>query len=102
MVCRRHRNEKSAGSKAVGKPALKDAKKHWNNCFYLLFLLNKQIENGCFSLCFIYVQGLLGKQIVNISFLFVLFYQMAIPKYSLFLRPVPDWDPNKRNRKRIK
>jgi hypothetical protein len=48
------------------------------------------------------MQGLVGEHIVHTSFLLVLFYQTASTKYSLFLGLTPDWDPNKRNRERIK
>jgi hypothetical protein len=46
--------------------------------------------------------GLAGAHIVHVSFLFMLFYQTASTKYSLFLRVALDRNPNKRNREGVK
>jgi hypothetical protein len=46
--------------------------------------------------------GLIGAHIVNISFLFVLFYQKTSTKCSVFSGVIPDGSTNKRNRQGIK
>jgi hypothetical protein len=56
MVWRRHPDKKPGGSEAPGKGALKGLEWRWNNCFYPLFLLDKQTANSCFLLCFVSVQ----------------------------------------------
>jgi hypothetical protein len=56
MTWRRHLNKKTEGPEAPGKVAPEGSEQRWNNCFYPLFLLNKQIANGCFLLYFVYIQ----------------------------------------------
>jgi hypothetical protein len=56
MTWWRHPNEKTEGPETPGKVASGGPERRWNDCFYLLFLVSKQIVNGCFLLCFISVQ----------------------------------------------
>jgi NADH:ubiquinone oxidoreductase subunit 4 (subunit M) len=59
---------------------------------------SKRLLFALFYIC----TGLIGAHIVNDSFLFVLFYQKASTKCSVFLEVIPDWSTNKRNREGVK
>jgi hypothetical protein len=91
MVCRRYRNEKPGRLENNRKTGFKRLKTALKQLFLLAVFIDQIDREWLFFNLFIYVYRLVGDHIVNVSFFFVLFYQMGSTKYSLFFGPAPDW-----------